>query len=466
MSGRTLICLFFLCSLDAGALPVDGPVKGKGLFQLDVDAARFYGDSTKTYVEIYYDILENILTYKADSGRFLGAVNMKLELRNDTSVVSKKEWTVPHMIADTSRLIAGQKLVGIEGLALPRGNYVFSLSAYDVCDPSRRDSLSVPLQLQPFPPDRETLSDVEFCTSIQASTNKQSMYYKNTLEVVPNASRLYGVGLPIIYYYAEAYNLMKGQSSPGLIVHAAAIDANGREVAGHDKPKSRSHNSSVEVGTLNISALRGGTYYFRMSLLDTARHVLAVAAKTFFVYRPGALGDSSMSLASADFSTSIYTTFTDSALDREFSYARYVASDLEQKQYKLLTDTKAKQRFVFEFWRRRDPDPLTPVNEYQLEYFKRADYANKNLNYGVREGWKTDRGRVYIVYGPSDEVERFPSSSESLPYEIWHYNNIQGGVVFVFVDRTAMGDYELVHSTHRDELHDESWFDRYAQRMH
>ncbi|HYQ86544.1 MAG TPA: GWxTD domain-containing protein [Bacteroidota bacterium] len=466
MSGRCLICLIVFYSLCGSAAPVEGTVKGKGAFQLDVDAARFYGDSTKTYVEIYYDILENILTYKPDSGRFLGAVNMKLELRNDTSVVSKKEWTVPHMIADTSRLIAGQKLVGIEGLALPRGSYVFSLSAYDVCDPSRRDSLSAPLQLQPFPGDRETLSDVEFCTSIQASTNKQSMYYKNTLEVIPNASRLYGVGLPIIYYYAEAYNLMMSQSPAGLIVHAAAIDANGREVVAHDKPKSRAHNSSVEVGTLNISALRGGTYYFRISLLDSARKVLAVAAKKFFVYRPGSTSDSSMPFASADVSTSIYAMMTDSALDREFSYARYIASDLEQKQYALLTERKAKQRFVFEFWRRRDPDPLTPGNEYQQEYFRRAEYANKNLTYGLREGWKTDRGRVYIVYGTSDEVERFPSSSQSLPYEIWHYNNIQGGVVFVFVDRTGMGDYQLVHSTHRDELHDEMWYDRYAQRMH
>ena len=157
---------------------------------------------------------------------------------------------------------------------------------------------------------------------------------------------------------------------------------------------------------------------------------------------------------------------TDSALDREFSCARYIASDLEQKQYALLTDAKAKQRFVFEFWRRRDPDPLTPGNEFRQEYLRRSDYANKNLTYGLREGWKTDRGRVYIVYGASDEVERFPSSSQSLPYEIWHYNNIQGGVVFVFVDRTGMGDYELVHSTHRDELHDEMWYDRFAQRMH
>ncbi|HEY6191236.1 MAG TPA: GWxTD domain-containing protein [Bacteroidota bacterium] len=464
--GRLLFLVSLMILLGAALSDSQGTIRGRGSFQLDVDVARFYGDSTQTYVELYYDILENILAYKPDSGRFIGAVNIRLEVRKDSAIVTKKEWTVPHTIDDTSRLIAGQKLVGIEGFGLPSGSYSFSISAYDVADPSRRDSLTAPLPLPEFSRERESFSDVEFCTSIQQSTNKQSMYYKNTLEVVPNASRLYGIGLPIIYYYTELYNLIQGRSSADLDIHSAAIDAAGREVVSHDKPKSRLHNSSVEVGTLNISSLRGGTYIFRISLLDSAKNTLAFTAKKFFVYRPGVPADSNAQFAAMDVSTSEYVVMGDSALDREFACAKYVASDLEQQQYKTLTDVPAKRKFLFEFWRRRDIDPMTPTNEYKEEYFHRIDYAVRNLTVGQREGWKTDRGRVYIVYGPADEVERFPSSGESLPYEIWHYNNLQGGVIFVFVDRTGMGEYEQVHSTHRDELHDESWYDRYAQRMH
>lgn len=462
--GFLYLAFLGLILLPTPVLP-QGTIPGKGAFRVNVDVARFYGDSTRTYVEFYYDILENILAYRPDSGRYLGAVNMKLEVRRDTVSVAKKEWTVPHAIIDTARLIVGQKLVGIEAFDLPPGNYLFSLSAYDISDPSRRDSLSAPLPVPAFSREKESFSDVEFCTSIQQSTNKSSMYYKNTLEVIPNASRLYGSGLPIIYYYTEIYNLMSSTTSGVLDLHAAAIDAAGKEVVFHDKSKSRLHNSSVEVGTLNISALRSGTYMFRISLLDSTRYMLAFSAKKFFVYRPGLPPDTSAQFAAQDVSTSEYATMGDSALDREFLCAKYVASDLEQQQYRGLTEMKAKQKFLFEFWRRRDPDPGTPANEYKDEYFHRVDYAARNLSIGVREGWKTDRGRVYIVYGAADEMERFPSSGESLPYEIWHYNNIQGGVIFVFVDRTGMGDYELVHSTHRDELHDESWYDRYAQRM-
>jgi hypothetical protein len=74
-----------------------------------------------------------------------------------------------------------------------------------------------------------------------------------------------------------------------------------------------------------------------------------------------------------------------------------------------------------------------------------------------RDGWQTDRGRVYLLYAEPDDVQRFPSSDNGKPYEIWNYNQIESGVVFVFIDRNGFGDYQLVHSTKRGELQDESW---------
>ncbi|MBI3363475.1 MAG: GWxTD domain-containing protein [Ignavibacteriae bacterium] len=460
---RFALCFFILLWIPL-TLPAQ-ILKGKGVFQFGVDLARFYGDSTQNYIEMYYGIRENILTYKPDSAGLTGAANMKLEVRRETVVVAKKEWTVPHVVTDTSRLAMGQQMVGIEAVALPAGDYVITLSGYDVNDVSRTDSLSFPLAVRSFPADTEELSDVEFCTSIQQSANKQSVFYKNTLEVIPNASKLYGAGLPIVYYYVEVYNLMRNTVEQNATVHTAVIDASGKEVVSHDKTKSRTHNSSVEVGTMNVSALRSGTYLFRLSLMDAEKNVLATAGKKFFIYKPGSIPDTTEQLAAAQFSLTDYASMTDSAVSLEFAQAKYIATDAEQLQFEKLTDLKAKQLFLAEFWKRRDPEPGTPVNEFKEQYIQRVEYANKNLTIGFRQGWKTDRGRIYILYGPYDEVERFPSSSESLPYEIWHYNSLQGGAIFVFVDRTGMGEYALVHSTHRNELHDENWYQQYAQKM-
>jgi GWxTD domain-containing protein len=153
----------------------------------------------------------------------------------------------------------------------------------------------------------------------------------------------------------------------------------------------------------------------------------------------------------------------ESELDREFDWARYEARDVEKDQYAKLGKMKdkpteaeqkatldAKRKFLSDFWRHR---PLG-VRE---EYLARVAYANANFRQLAREGYRSDRGRVHIMYGMPDDFERHPNETETRPYEIWNYNNIQGGVYFVFVQKNTAGDYELVHSTHRNELHDENW---------
>jgi len=88
--------------------------------------------------------------------------------------------------------------------------------------------------------------------------------------------------------------------------------------------------------------------------------------------------------------------------------------------------------------------------------------ANQRYRAMGREGWRTDRGRVLMIYDEPNEIERFPSAQNNKPYEIWYYYSIENGVQFIFIDRSGFGDYVLVHSTKRGELQDEEW-QRYLQ---
>ncbi len=81
-----------------------------------------------------------------------------------------------------------------------------------------------------------------------------------------------------------------------------------------------------------------------------------------------------------------------------------------------------------------------------------------------KEGWKTDRGRVYIMYGEPNEIERYPNQTQTRPYEIWSYYDLEGGVRFVFGDITGFADYQLLHSTKRGELRDQYWERRISVR--
>ncbi|MCI0515896.1 GWxTD domain-containing protein, partial [candidate division KSB1 bacterium] len=134
---------------------------------------------------------------------------------------------------------------------------------------------------------------------------------------------------------------------------------------------------------------------------------------------------------------------------------KYIATKDEKNTFKKL-DLDGRRKYIVEFWAKRDLDPSTKKNEYREEYLSRVRYANDQFT-GFQKGWKSDRGRVLLIYGHPDEIERFPFSSDTKPYQIWKYFSIQGGVEFVFVDKRSFGNMELIHSTARGELNDPEW---------
>ncbi len=128
-----------------------------------------------------------------------------------------------------------------------------------------------------------------------------------------------------------------------------------------------------------------------------------------------------------------------STMDNAIEQLKYVATGSEIS--KLQKAGKDKERLFHEFWKAKDPTPGTEQNELMEEYYRRIDFANANFGTFI-EGWKTDRGMVYIVLGPPNDIERHPFEAGSKPYEIWSYYTINRE--FVFVDYTGFGEYRLV----------------------
>ncbi|MFT5370466.1 MAG: GWxTD domain-containing protein, partial [Candidatus Latescibacterota bacterium] len=114
----------------------------------------------------------------------------------------------------------------------------------------------------------------------------------------------------------------------------------------------------------------------------------------------------------------------------------------------------AQMNFLRQFWKGQDPTPSTPVNERLIQHLQRMTYVETNFSRtNTEEPIDTDRGRVYITYGPPDEIERDASSSEGKPSEIWHYGRNQ----FIFRDSNGLGVYRLVHSTYPGEVYNPEW---------
>ena len=145
-------------------------------------------------------------------------------------------------------------------------------------------------------------------------------------------------------------------------------------------------------------------------------------------------------------------------LDKDVTY---IITDEEKKAFKKLATDDERERFIEEFWRRRDPDPDTDENEFKEEYYERIAYANENFASGI-PGWKTDRGRIWIMYGKPDGRETHPmggsydrpsyeggGNTSTYPFETWFYRYIAGvgsGIEIEFVDPTGSGEYRIARN--------------------
>jgi GWxTD domain-containing protein len=418
-------------------------------FRLSLDASRFRGgDDEHMNIEFYYSIPQKGLVYKKDSTGWRGGADVGLFVFSADSCVLADRWLVPRVMQDTAALAQNINLVGNYAAQLPRGQYRVKLIGKDVSRPAVIDSVVMMVPVQPFATVTPALSDVEFATSIRKGT-EGAQFYKNTLEVIPNVGGVYGENQHC-FFYLEAYNLLVDPKRTDYIIRTSVLDAVGREVMARERQRKNVAESSVLIDEFSIEMMKSGTYTLYVALLDTGRKMVSTTGRKFFVYNPSLGVDSSLLNISTSLPMVAFVSMDEPEIDREFSACRYVAQGDEKSQYAKLAGADAKRKFMSDFWRKR-PAGL------REEYLSRVAYATANYPVGNQPGYQTDRGRVHIVYGPPDDVERHPNESDMRPYEIWTYHNIQGGVMFVFVLRNVGGQYELVHSTHRDELQDANW---------
>src|SRR5437016_1490130 len=136
----------------------------------------------------------------------------------------------------------------------------------------------------------------------------------------------------------------------------------------------------------------------------------------------------------------------------------WIITDEERAAFKQLSNDEERDQFIEAFWQRRDPTPDTEENEYKEDHYARIAYANEHFPAGI-PGWKTDRGRIYIMFGKADEVESHPSggtyerpmeegggSTSTFPFETWRYRYLEGiaqEVIIEFVDTCMCGDYHM-----------------------
>ncbi len=136
----------------------------------------------------------------------------------------------------------------------------------------------------------------------------------------------------------------------------------------------------------------------------------------------------------------------------------YIISPEERTAFLQLSTSEEREQFIEQFWLRRSSNPDLPENDFKEEHYRRIAYANEHFASGI-PGWKTDRGRTYIIWGPADEVDSHPTggtydrpmeegggSTTTYPWETWRYRYLEGigeNIIIEFVDPSGSGEYHM-----------------------
>lgn len=416
------------------------------------DFASFQAGENLSLLQVYALIQRNTMEFEAEAEGYCANFALTVEIKREDSVLTSISRIHSDRISQLDEISPGHKIPQEVSFHITPGIYTVAVYIDDkragktAC---RESEVSV----KEFPQGKLSVSDLEFASKIQ-SAGEAGIFVKNKVLIIPNAERIYGDDAMTAYYYAEIYNLSTGEEGQQHQVSRTILDENMslfKQLPPRTVPAS--YTSLVEANLFSCATIPTGTYHLKITVRDGVTGDSAVAQGRFWVYKKDSPPAVSTPITSGSLREEI-DKLTLELAGAELEFIRYITDKSEKKMVKKL-EPEGYKNFLLAFWRDKDIS-----GEMRRDFLQRVNDANQRYSSLLQEGWMTDRGRALIIYGKPDLVERRDFGVDEPDAQIWHYDHLEGGIVFVFVDMNATGDLKQVYSTKLGEFVDATWVKR------
>lgn len=449
-----LLMLFSSCLMLAKDLP------------MSMDILQYRGNDSLTECRIVYALADTSLKYNPTLEGYIGSIHFKVSMQNDsTKEVAMTEWIVDN-VSQNPVVLHEKQLIGGRSLYVKPGTYSITITALDIHDSNSTATITVPLRIKSMNDSKMCMSDLMTAMNIEPLADSAKALWseqlqRNGLLLIPNPS-LECMGTdPVLNLYAELYSCIPGDT---LDIQYTIKDAAQRILAEIPLRKHIAGEAIVEYVSIPLLGLPSGVYTAQLTYAGQQKKDTVTSMKRFYIVNPEMPPELANTFSEDElFQQSEFSTYSENRIDEEFEKAKCLSNSQEQSLWSALGDLTAKQKFMFRFWKERDPNTETYINERLEEFRKSVAYANTYFsNPQFREGWRSDRGRVMRRYGAPTQVDRKYMGTSARPYESWFYAEIQGGVYFHFVDLRDINNHILVHSTAINEPRNERWMQEYV----
>lgn len=460
-------CLFFV------GIPSFGQIRHAGV---DLDAVSFYRDSGKIKVEVYYSLLQKEIQLKEiEANRWGANITAKVSILKENKVIASRSINKPFTLSGTKDDIDKSRMQYIIDavpflIDNPENALIqFEINLQDSSGKSYTEKLqkriSTPIKSELNP----TFSGVLLASELTQTDRNDSPFEKSGYYLTVNPSNTFGGDYSTLCLYTELSlpaPFLKMQDS--IIINTIILDATSRELLRKTQRLSTSLPTVSYIASLPIDGLPSDSYYLTITA-EQRGGVIAKVQKVFYVETDIILSEEEGGLdaqaldVETIFQSSEISKMGDVDLTNKIDQANYILPDDVRKSLAKSTDLSEKQRMFFSFWIQRDQPKTRPLSAYN-DYYARVDIANQKFSYQKTIGWKSDRGRIYIMYGPPDRTIDELFNTQAKPYIQWQYigrgYRLSEGsrAFFYFVDKMGGGNFTLVHSNVMGEVSNPNWY--------
>lgn len=435
------------------------------LFQLQlyssikVDLLQYKYIDGKTLLEFNYQIPTGDLDFKQNSDSTLIAeieINFRVSSVGINNINDNWTFNYTKNNNDSNLIIFDKKY-----FVLYPGQYEYELSSNILSD--NTEPFKGEIIIKKFDSNLLQTSDILLAHQIQEfdSNLHQTKFRKNDLYIIPNVEHTISVAYTQLMYYYEIYNI-DYEKIKKLDIEYSIITGDNKEVFKFNRVKTVRNNSIYDFGFFPTDSLDNGVYKLLIQISNKDEILQSQRTKFYILDPQKDFHITDKFVENITFERSPFAMMTEQKVKYEFETMKYVLSDFEIEKYELLNTPRSRQRALFEFWKERDTDPQTTVNEYLTEYKSRIEYADKYFSRGsIISGWKTERGRVLLKYGFPTNREVFRAQNGKNAAEEWQYDELYGGSYFFFVDRFGDNSFLLVHTTVPNGVKNFNWFQEF-----
>lgn len=421
-------------------------------------------------------------------GGYKAEAEVTLLLRQADSVCFVKKYTLSTPVVPSPDSV-GFNILDVQRFAAQNGIYDLDISMRDLGTDSKPLVVNEKVVVA-YDRNQPALSNLQLIASVKPTT-RQGMISRGGYDLEPYIDDFIPESMSELNYYYEVYNIDREVGGDAFVAMAYVEEREtGFRVETTQRASRKTPAATVPVlGSVDISELPSGNYNLVVELRNRDGQTMLFRRLPFFRSNPGV-----KPMGISDFATTFVGRYTDEAELNLYLDALYpIASEQERRSAREVAGhpgVEAKQAFLYNFWVSRDR--LNAESKW-LAYKERIDYVQEHFSFPMTRGIMTDRGRVYLQYGPPDyirdeknfavmghaqgnmynagsmtdignKIERTgdgsPNQAFYLPYQLWRYNQILGddkNRVFLFWDQFRSGYYTLLNSNARGERQEYGW---------